>query len=222
MELTLDIGYHNHLLYKNASISIPDNGIVSFIGDNGSGKSTIYKTLLGIINPLNGTVPKSVQTNIGVVSDYVHLPDEVKIKNIIDLLGEKRASFAQSHYPDLHDYVKNFNDNKIGKLSSGQRRIIEIYVVLAAGKRIIILDEASNSLDYKNKKLFLTQVKKLSSQIVFLHTSHDLEDIVLLQGKVYGLFKSEKSIREYNGAFEISSIRKFLDYEVDDVKINKV
>lgn len=40
MEITLDIGYPSNLLYSDVSISVPDHGIISFVGDNGCGKST--------------------------------------------------------------------------------------------------------------------------------------------------------------------------------------
>lgn len=44
MEITLDIGYPSNLLYSDVSISVPDHGIISFVGDNGCGKSTLNIT----------------------------------------------------------------------------------------------------------------------------------------------------------------------------------
>lgn len=214
MKLQLDIGYPKHRLYQNAEICIPDHGVVSFLGDNGSGKSTVYKTLMGMIDPLKGTVPSEIQSNIAVVSDYVHLPNEVRIRNILRLLGESRTLAARQNYPDLYERVEHLAQQKIKTLSSGQKRIVEIFCALAAGKRIIILDEAANALDFASKRLFLEQTKQLSEKIVFLHTSHDLEDAVFLGGTVYGLFQNDRQIKEYAGEISLAGLKQFLSYGV--------
>ena len=80
MEITLDIGYPENLLYSDVSISVPDHGIISFVGDNGCGKSTLLKTLAGIINPMRGVVPSKLLNMNFMVSNYISIPEEVKVK----------------------------------------------------------------------------------------------------------------------------------------------
>ena len=79
MEITLDIGYPENLLYSDVSISVPDHGIISFVGDNGCGKSTLLKTLAGIINPMRGVVPSELLNMNFMVSNYISIPEEVKV-----------------------------------------------------------------------------------------------------------------------------------------------
>ena len=215
MTLDFDLGYSRNLLYANVRIPLPEKGVVSFIGDNGSGKSTLYKTLLGIVLPLRGQVPGELIERAAVVSDYVNIPGEVTVQDLFNLLGKEKTGFAANLYPDLHEYILTFVSQRICTLSSGQRRIVEIYTVLASGKTIIILDEAGNSLDFKNRQLFLSHVKSLASQnVLFFHTSHELEDVAFLKGRVYGLFKDEKIIQEYTGECTTAKLREFLGYEV--------
>lgn len=214
MECKISIGYQNKVLYKDVVIELPENGIVSFVGDNGSGKSTIYKTLLGIIPAIEGTVSTEISKQTSIVSDYIQIPGEVSVQDIFNLLGREKMEYGKKNYAAIFDYVVKIKEQTVQTLSSGQRRIIEIFSALASGKKIILLDEASNSLDYKNKSLFLSEVKKLSQQdILFLHTSHDMEDVSFLQGKIYGLFKDEQKIKVYEGEdYAPKQLRSFLGY----------
>lgn len=82
MELNLDIGYSHHVLYENMHLILPNEGVISLIGNNGSGKSTIFKTIMGLIPPLRGTVPESLISRCAIVSDYVHMPEENKVKDV--------------------------------------------------------------------------------------------------------------------------------------------
>lgn len=212
-ELALDIGYKNNILYKGVKISIPSHGIISIMGDNGSGKSTLYKTLLGIIPPIKGNVSEKFSNKLAIVSDYVHLPDEVSVWDVLCLLGEKNINLAKTNYNEFHSYIMNYKSQRLNTLSSGQRRIFEIYTVLAAGKTMIVLDEASNSLDYSNRELFLKHVKKLASdKILFFHTSHEIQDVVYLGGLVYGLFKSKKEVRIFTEELTGENLQKFMGY----------
>lgn len=215
MKLNLDIGYKKNVLYTNANLVFPNHGIVSFIGDNGSGKSTIYKTLLGMIEPIHGCVPEEIGLYGAIISDYVHIPDEVKVDEVLFLLGEERNDYVKRNYKDLYGYVIALKNQKIKTLSSGQKRVVEIYTVLSTKKKYIFLDEATNALDFKNKQLFLNHVKTIAEKdVLFLHTTHDLADVSYLGGKIYGLFKNKKKIVEYiNDKPSTDDLRSFLEYE---------
>lgn len=222
MKLHLDIGYKKNVLYTNVELDLPKNGIVSFVGDNGSGKSTIYKTLLGMIEPVHGNVPKELSLYGAVVSDYVHLPEEVKVNDIMSLLGQNRNNYVKVNYIDLYDYVNILKKQKIKTLSSGQKRVVEIYTVLSMEKKYIFLDEATNALDFKNKQLFLNHVKQISKKdVLFFHTTHDLTDVSYLGGKIYGLFKNKKKIVEYlKDEPSLNDLQSFLEYE--EVRLWKI
>lgn len=214
MELQLDIGYKNNALYTDAVLSFPKKGIVTFIGENGSGKSTIYKTLLGMIPSIRGSVPSSFAEFGAIISDYVHIPEEISVADVLALLGREKVDYVKHNYCDLYNYVSKLSHLRIKVLSSGQKRIVEIFTVLSSKKKFIFLDEATNALDFKNKQLFLRYVKELSDRdVLFFHTTHDLSDVIYLGGIVYGLFKSNKKIIKYEGKLDsIDSLQRFLEY----------
>lgn len=213
MELFLDIGYKDNVLYTDAKITFLEHGIVSLIGENGSGKSTIYKTMMGMIPPIRGKIPNELLQGSAIVSDYVHIPEEITVRDVLDLLGKESVEYVRKNYIKIFDYVLSFKENKVKTLSSGQKRILEIFTVLSTKKKYIFLDEATNALDFKNKQLFLEYVKEISkNDVLFIQTTHNLNDVVYLEGKIYGLFKSRKKIIEYNlKEKDLNSLQKFLE-----------
>ncbi|GAB2023363.1 hypothetical protein RyT2_24390 [Pseudolactococcus yaeyamensis] len=192
MDIQLDIGYKNQVMYKNVYLQLPSNGIISLIGKNGSGKSTIYKTFLGHIPAIHGKVPKSVTAKCAIVSDYVHIPEENKVRDVLRLSSNFKSGIKK--YEKFYQNITKLLDLKVKTLSSGQKRILEIFMVLLSGKEIIILDEATNALDFESKELFLNYVCELSSEILFIHTSHDLTEVVVLNSIPYLLVKEKKKI----------------------------
>lgn len=152
MEITLDIGYPANLLYSDVSISVPDHGIISFVGDNGCGKSTLLKTLAGIINPMRGVVPSELLNMNFMVSNYISIPEEVKVKDIMLLLGNENCNYVKNKYGNIYQFVEKLERQTVKKLSSGEKKVVEIFSSLALHKKYLLLDEASNALDITNKQ----------------------------------------------------------------------
>jgi len=192
MEMQLDIGYRHNVMYEGVQLLLPDHCIISIIGSNGSGKSTIYKTLLGLIPAIRGKVPREVIEKCAIVSDYVHIPEENKVRDVLRLSPDFETGIER--YKMFYQSVSKLLDLKVKYLSSGQKRILEIFMVLLSGKKIIILDEATNALDFESKDLFLSYVRELSSEILFIHTSHDLSEVVELNSQPYLLVKDKKKM----------------------------
>ena len=90
--INISIGYSKtNMLYKDVHLSIEIGKIYNIIGENGAGKSTFYKTLIGAVPPLEGSVPMELKKKIAIVSDYVSLPDELYVNDILDFVGKQRV-----------------------------------------------------------------------------------------------------------------------------------
>lgn len=87
-----------------------------------------------------------------------------------------------------------------------------IFYVFSSDKSIIILDEACNGLDYKNRDFFLDCIKELSSKngVTILHTSHNLEDVITLGGQVFLLDKDKRKIHTYQGELRQDNLNHFM------------
>lgn len=197
MEITLDIGYPSNLLYSDVLISVPDHGIISFVGDNGCGKSTLLKTLAGIINPMRGVVPSELLNMNFMVSNYISIPEEVKVKDIMLLLGNENCNYVKNKYGNIYQFVEKLERQTVKKLSSGEKKVVEIFSSLALHKKYLLLDEASNALDITNKQFLLDALISVSQKdIVVFYVSHNLNEIIKLNGEVYCFIPKFKTIKK--------------------------
>ena len=197
MEITLDIGYPANLLYSDVSISVPDHGIISFVGDNGCGKSTLLKTLAGIINPMRGVVPSELLNMNFMVSNYISIPEEVKVIDIMLLLGNENCNYVKNKYGNIYQFVEKLERQTVKKLSSGEKKVVEIFSSLALHKKYLLLDEASNALDITNRQFLLDALISVSQKdIVVFYVSHNLNEIIKLNGEVYCFIPKFKTIRK--------------------------
>ena len=197
MEITLDIGYPENLLYSDVSISVPDHGIISFVGDNGCGKSTLLKTLAGIINPMRGVVPSELLNMNFMASNYISIPEEVKVKDIMLLLGNENCNYVKNKYGNIYQFVEKLERQTVKKLSSGEKKVVEIFSSLALHKKYLLLDEASNALDITNRQFLLDALISVSQKdIVVFYVSHNLNEIIKLNGEVYCFIPKFKTIRK--------------------------
>ena len=209
MELRIDIGYdRKRPLYTDVCLSFVRGDIINVVGDNGSGKSTLYKTLCGSIPPLRGKIPREVADSCMLVSDTIRPPSELLVSDVFDLIGDS-ASAIRDAYPQISSVLGPLMGRRIGSLSFGQRRILEIASVLSSSKSILILDEALANLDFINRLTCIQIVQRLDDQVVF-NTSHDLGDVIELGGRIIFLDRRAHAFVEYEGERTVESLRKFM------------
>jgi ABC-type multidrug transport system ATPase subunit len=204
----IDIGYNiEHPLYRDVDISFQKGEIINIIGDNGSGKSTFYRTLSGTIPPLRGQIPAEIIGACAVISDDVAPPKESRVSDIYDLLGG--VSIVESRCPEIGRKLHPCIYQTLETLSSGQRRMLEIASALVAGKKILIFDEAFGNLDFSNREMCIHLVRGLKDVTIF-NTSHNLEDVVELGGKIIFLDARRSEFVAYTGARTVECIRRFM------------
>ena len=185
---------------KNMNISIPVNSFTAFVGPTGSGKTTIIDIILGLISPQEGSLEidgqkidkhncRSWQQNIGYVPQNIYLSDDTINSNIaFGVEVEKidhEAVLRASKIANLHDFVVNDlpkkYDTTIGergiRLSGGQRQRIGIARALYNNPKILILDEATNSLDNHTEKEVMESIYNITDNITVIIIAHRLNTI---------------------------------------------
>lgn len=217
MKIELDIGYPSNLLYSNVSISIPDHGILSFVGENGSGKSTLFKTLAGMIKPMKGQVSSELINRCFMVSESISLPEEVFVQDIMELLGEENCKFVKCNYENIYQFIKKIETKQIKKLSSGQRKVVEIFSGLALRKKYLLFDEASNALDIVNRQILLDALDSISKKdIVVFYVSHNIDEIMKLEGDLFCFVpKSRKILKINRDKFTYSKFKDLMLHGVE-------
>ena len=165
---------------ENLNINISANKVTSIVGRSGSGKSTLLDIILGLLNPQKGKIlidnkPLSevldiYQNNISYVGQNVFLKNTTILSNICfgldkDQIDEERLKNAieASNLSNLIIELPNGINSEVGeggiKISGGQKQRIAIARALYLDRNIIILDEATSSLDGITEAFILDKLK---------------------------------------------------------------
>lgn len=167
---------------------IPGGIIAGLLGENGSGKTTIIKSILGIINPDSGNVKfmddqfSNFKNRIGVVLENSFLCVNKTPRDVSKVL---RCAYSKWDQKKYENYLAKYNinlDKSMKKLSKGMRMKIYIITALCHDAQLLILDEPMNGLDpvAKNEVIdlfydFVSDGKK--SILMATHLTYDLDNI---------------------------------------------
>ena len=99
-------------------------------------------------------------SNCCIVGDYVQIPDEFKVSDIIVI--------TNNYASELTSRIKNNANKKIKDLSTGEKRLLEIYYVLSQNPKIIILDEITNGLDVNIKDTIMDIINEIKNNILVI------------------------------------------------------
>ncbi|WP_238419036.1 energy-dependent translational throttle protein EttA [Gordonia sp. 'Campus'] len=148
----LDKGFDGRVLIKDLSFTLPRNGIVGVIGPNGVGKTTLFKTIVGLEEPDSGNVKVGETVKLSYV-DQSRANIDPK-KNVWEVVsdGLDYIEVGQNEMPS-RAYVSAFGfkgpdqQKKAEVLSGGERNRLNLALTLKEGGNLILLDEPTNDLD---------------------------------------------------------------------------
>ena len=198
----LDVGYPQNLLISRANITFEKSKIYSIIGDNGTGKSTLMKTLNGFHNPLDGSLyfeEKNIkslnfQTRAEIFSTLFsrhEIDTFIKVSEIFEFsisFNSKislKDDLSQKIIKELG--VSHLLDHSFSELSDGQKQLVLIARTFLKRTKIIFLDEPTIYLDIKTKNIFSEFLKKYAQEYEALVVliSHDMSFIKEVSSFIY-------------------------------------
>jgi ABC-type bacteriocin/lantibiotic exporter with double-glycine peptidase domain len=185
---------------KKISLKILANTTVGVVGHTGSGKTTLIDIILGLLEPLDGIlkVDDTIidknnlslwQNNIGYVPQQIFLIDDTITSNIAFGIDEKSINHEAveqvSKIANLHNFIINELPEKyntiIGergiRLSGGQRQRIGIARALYNNPSVLILDEATNSLDNLTERNVMNSLNNLRDKITIIFIAHHINTV---------------------------------------------
>ena len=148
----LDKGFDDRMLIKDLSFSLPRNGIVGVIGPNGVGKTTLFKTIVGLEKPDSGSVRVGETVQLSYVDQNRAGIDPKKTVWQVVSDGLDHIRVGQTEMPS-RAYVAAFGfkgpdqQKPAGVLSGGERNRLNLAMTLKQGGNLILLDEPTNDLD---------------------------------------------------------------------------
>jgi ABC-type multidrug transport system ATPase subunit len=182
-----------HIL-NNIDFNLISNEKNIIIGSNGSGKTTLLKCILGILKTEN--MVKIEGTDIEELRHYTDL--STNLEDALHISGDLKVNEFIGYHLKLKDLnpetginlLEHFNliniiNQKISKLSSGQKRMLNNIVALASDSKITIMDEPASDVDPGRVKLLVDLIN--SRNQAFIITSHDLSLIKRIEGSTLSI-----------------------------------
>jgi ATP-binding cassette ChvD family protein len=148
----LDKGYDHRLLIKDLSFTLPRNGIVGVIGPNGVGKTTLFKTIVGLEKPDSGTVRVGETVKLSYVDQERAGIDPTKtvfevVSDGLDHIQVGNTEMPSRAYVSAFGFKGPDQQKPAGVLSGGERNRLNLALTLKQGGNLILLDEPTNDLD---------------------------------------------------------------------------
>ena len=195
----LNFSYDKNKVLKNINLKINKNEIVGIIGKSGSGKSTLANLITGILKPENGNINFDGKHNLndalnlnqnlfGYIPQSTFLIDDT-IKNNVTF-GEEESDFNEENFwrcltiSRIYDFVKNLDDKEntiVGergvKISGGQAQRLGIARALYRSPKIILLDEATSSLDIETEGDFIDSINNVKDKYTIIIITHRMASL---------------------------------------------
>lgn len=163
--------------------------VTGILGSNGSGKSCLLAIIFGSLSAKYKLIrldnepilkPLYLTKNVAFLPQDHYTPDRMKLSSAFKLYNVNWVTFT-SEFPQFEDYKnKPFN-----RLSGGERRVVEIYLILKKEAKIVLLDEPFNGIAplYIEKIKALILEEKLNKIIVL--TDHRYDEVVDISETIY-------------------------------------
>lgn len=198
----LRLGYDDKTIIKDASFTLEQGDFACVVGTNGCGKSTLIRGILGLIKPQSGTIKYDNldHTQIGYLPQETRVdanfPATVEEIVLTGCLGhmKMRPFYCHSEHKHVHESLKKLGIDALAKrsfvdLSGGQKQKVLLARSLSATKKLLILDEPSNNLDFKSRRDFYATLGKLNKEhgLTIMMITHDLDADDLIGNKVIAI-----------------------------------
>ena len=145
-------GFGDNLLIDDLSFSLPRNGIVGVIGPNGVGKTTLFKTIVGLEEPDSGEVKVGDTVKLSYVDQNRSNIDPNKnvwevVSDGLDHIQVGQVEMPSRAYVSAFGFKGPDQQKPAGVLSGGERNRLNLALTLKEGGNLILLDEPTNDLD---------------------------------------------------------------------------
>ncbi|MBV7273516.1 ABC transporter ATP-binding protein [Clostridium sp. PL3] len=204
----LSFSYGDQLIFDDISFTAHDNQLLSIIGSNGAGKSTMFRCMLGLLNGyegkvlFNGTdikglsikemaklvayIPQSHYPSFNFsVFDMVLMGTTTQVSSIASP-GEKQIRNAQAALERMGiEHIKNRGYTHI---SGGERQLVLIARALVQEAKVLIMDEPTANLDFGNQIRVMSEIKSLTRDgYTIIQSTHNPEQAFQFSDSVLAL-----------------------------------
>lgn len=189
----IDFGYSKkRLLFKNLTLELSRGHIYGLLGKNGAGKTTLLKLISGLRFISNGSIlvlnENPALRKPGMLQEIYFLPEELytpalKVKDFVKAYAPFYPHFNHEQFQEYLNVLEiETQEQKIDKMSFGQKKKVMIAFALACNTKILIMDEPTNALDIPSKATFRKVMASVATEdrivIISTHQVRDLHSLI--------------------------------------------
>ncbi|MBT5985127.1 MAG: energy-dependent translational throttle protein EttA [Nitrospina sp.] len=197
-------GYNNNPLIKDLTFSIPRGAVVGLIGPNGTGKTTLFRMVVGEESPDAGKIEIGSSVKLSYVDQHRHDLDGDKtifeeITGGTDQIEVGGRSINSRSYVGKFNFKGSDQQKKVANLSGGERNRVHLAKLLRRGGNVLLLDEPTNDLDVTTLRNLESAILNFSGCVLVI--SHDRFFLNRICTHLL-VFEGESKVRWFEGNFE--------------------
>ncbi|MEP2640638.1 metal ABC transporter ATP-binding protein [Roseobacter sp.] len=182
----VSLRYGARTVLSSVSLHVERGEIVTIVGPNGSGKTSLLRAIIGAVKPFQGRVVHGQGVRIGYVPQKLHIGDTlpITVSRFLKLPGGAKATdidqaLIQAGVPDL-------SKAQLSQLSGGQFQRVLLARALIGKPDILLLDEATQGLDQRGSASFYQQIERVceTTGCAVLMISHELHVVMSASDRV--------------------------------------
>lgn len=198
---------YDKLLFEKVNMLVRRGEHIAIIGDNGTGKSTLLKIILGVVSIDNGTIKTANNLKIGYLSQHEFENDADNNTVLNKFREEVNVSEAEARHI-LADFMFYGKDvfKKVGDLSGDEKIRLRWAQIVHTDYNLLILDEPTNHLDIEAKEIIEDALLNYEGSIITV--SHDIYFLNKLFNTTYLL--KNKSLKKFEGNYNYIKEKEYL------------
>jgi len=182
----LSVRYGANTVLAGVSLRVEPGEIVTIVGPNGSGKTSLLRAIIGAVKPSKGRVVQGAGVKIGYVPQKLHIDETlpITVSRFLKLPGGVTAgdimqALTQAGVPDL-------SKSQLSRLSGGQFQRVLLARALIGKPDLLLLDEATQGLDQRGSASFYQQIEQVRQDTgcAVLMISHELHVVMSASDRV--------------------------------------
>jgi len=203
----LNAGYDGTPILRDVSFSVDDGEIVGIVGRNGVGKTTLLKSIMGLLEPESGSIQydgeeltgraanEHAQRSIGYVPQGRDVFPNLTVKENL-LVGETVGGDDETRYEQVYDYFPILEERAgqdAGTLSGGQQQMLAIGRALVGDPDLLLLDEPSEGVQPSIVDQISTDIRRINDQLgtTVLFVEQNLGVIREMADRCYAMERGE-------------------------------